>query len=324
MLFNLELLFAVLSAFSVLVSLVFYRRPRDIFLLSVFVVLSVLLSAYQQYAFAEPQFGTIIILTGMLLVFAFLRVRDNRLLLLFLAYLVMFLLATLNTYPYLVAESLLIGIMSGIFLFDKKSTAVDENVEIKRDVVQIFAGILLIAMFYFIQYIYPYPYTFIFLITVFGIGIVKYLETNFGAKRGRKHSTFGKALWQLERKGTSFGRGALWLASGSLLILIFMPSVEYIIVGLAALFIGDSLATILGLKFGKLKLFYNKKKSVVGTAAYFISISLIGYLFIGYYAILLAAAAAIVESLPLPLDDNFDSAVALIIVAYLLLVLQPI
>ena len=109
----------------------------------------------------------------------------------------------------------------------------------------------------------------------------------------------------------------MWLTLGIMLTLSFLSVTDTIVV-VGALFVGDSAATILGIRFGKAKLPYNKKKSYVGALAYFAVTLLIAFPLIGYFALIIALVAAIVESLPVHIDDNFDTAIAIIAVVKVL------
>lgn len=106
-----------------------------------------------------------------------------------------------------------------------------------------------------------------------------------------------------ERDNTRFvGYGSAWLIVGFLLAITFLENMEQTMSIIWILGVGDGLSTIVGIN-GKHKLPYNKKKTIEGSLALFIS-SVLTYFLIGPVAILLAIATTIVESLPIPLDDN--------------------
>ncbi|GAB6065413.1 SEC59/DGK1/VTE5 family protein [Aquifex pyrophilus] len=75
--------------------------------------------------------------------------------------------------------------------------------------------------------------------------------------------------------------------------------------GIVVLAVGDGFSGLIGHYFGKRRLFYNPKKSLEGSLAFFLS-SFIALLFITELekAFLISLVSAFVESLKLPLDDN--------------------
>jgi len=93
-----------------------------------------------------------------------------------------------------------------------------------------------------------------------------------------------------------------------LIPLAFLHSPSEIAAVIFILAIGDGASTIIGMK-GKHKIPYNKEKTFEGTVAFFL-FSLPAYFFIGEAIIPLAIIAAVVESLPLRLDDNLTVPIA--------------
>ena len=200
------------------------------------------------------------------------------------------------------AQAMLLGILAGIRRNVTKNHEKDGKVEIRRDVFQIISGIVFIAAFYYVNISHA---TLIFLIIIMlGISLGNY------AIRFKK-SILSRVLYLFERKEILFGYGALWLALGSLVAISF-ASLPYLLVIFGFLFISDSLASIVGVIFGKPKLPYNEKKSIAGTIAYFLSGFVIAVFFVNpLIAIVLSFIAAIAESFPYHIDDNFDIAVVI-------------
>ncbi len=97
------------------------------------------------------------------------------------------------------------------------------------------------------------------------------------------------------------GWGSACYAAGNLMLLTFLTDTHAIAACMIVLALGDSISTMIG-RHGKVKIPYNKSKTLEGSLAFFIA-SLSAYLFIGPPAILLAAVAAAVESIP-GLEDN--------------------
>lgn len=125
--------------------------------------------------------------------------------------------------------------------------------------------------------------------------------------------------YRFERDATRFpGYGSAWYAIGILIIAVLINDVPRISAGILIFGLGDSFSTMIGINYGKNKLPYNNKKSVQGTIAFFVS-SCVSYIFIGPIAILIAALSAIVESLPVPMDDNLTVPLGIAIMLKLLI-----
>jgi dolichol kinase len=127
---------------------------------------------------------------------------------------------------------------------------------------------------------------------------------------------FEKPLERFERPGVTPGYGAMTLAAGALAILTLISSKEHILASLFILGFGDAGSTIFGTR-SKRKLPYSRNKTFGGTAAFFL-FSLPAVYFAGLPAIIVAAAAAIAESLESHIDDNLIIAVVCVIAFRLL------
>lgn len=118
-----------------------------------------------------------------------------------------------------------------------------------------------------------------------------------------------------EREGVRApGFGSAWYALGILMASVAIADPSMLAAAICVLAFGDSFSTIFG-QGGKWRIPYNPHKTLEGSAAFFIG-SLSAYLFIGPAAIPLAIICAIVESLPLPLDDNITIPAAAILFFY--------
>ncbi len=108
----------------------------------------------------------------------------------------------------------------------------------------------------------------------------------------------------LDRRGYFPYYGAFTFYLGSAITLALFPT-EIAILAIAALAMQDSISTLIGIHFGKHKLFYNKNKSVEGTlagfAAAFLACSLLSNFSTGFVASLIGT---LIESLPVRIDDN--------------------
>lgn len=95
-------------------------------------------------------------------------------------------------------------------------------------------------------------------------------------------------------------------------IIFFSKSVA--IAALLFLTFGDAVATIIGKRFGRIRLFHGK--SLIGFASFFVTSFIIGIILmflpwmqIGFITILVGSlVAAIIEFVPIPLDDNLTVA----------------
>jgi phytol kinase len=112
------------------------------------------------------------------------------------------------------------------------------------------------------------------------------------------------------------GYGSAWYVVGLLLSCLLINDVGYLASAILVFAFGDAASTIFGYN-GKLPLPYNKRKTLEGTSA-FILFSLPCFFFVGWYAVPLALFAALVESLPLGIDDNLSIPLACSIFFYLI------
>jgi len=103
--------------------------------------------------------------------------------------------------------------------------------------------------------------------------------------------------------------GATYLVMGALISVLLFPKM-IAIAALLYVIVGDTFAAVIGLKFGTLKLF---RKSLVGSLSFLVVSVVIAHLLsilppdplpfkVGFVG---AAVAALIEALPLNLDDNF-------------------
>ncbi len=103
------------------------------------------------------------------------------------------------------------------------------------------------------------------------------------------------------------GWGSACYAAGALIAAVFLANPAEIAAVVFILGIGDGVSTLVGLR-GRIRLPYNSKKTLEGSAAMFAA-SLASWAFIGPAAVLLALVAAIAESLPV-VDDNLSIPIA--------------
>ena len=98
----------------------------------------------------------------------------------------------------------------------------------------------------------------------------------------------------------------LYLVIGILTpLLIFAPPISYVAV--TVLVFGDSISTMVGLKLGRHHIPYNKSKSLEGSISGFMVAFIMSSLFISpFFAIIAALSGMIIESLPIPVNDNIS------------------
>ncbi|HLD57438.1 MAG TPA: hypothetical protein VJA47_03975 [archaeon] len=111
-----------------------------------------------------------------------------------------------------------------------------------------------------------------------------------------KKSIFGfrKHFLGLERKGVRPFFGALLFYLGCLITFILFPT-RIAVAACCILAIGDSLSTIIGMKFGKVKI-YNKR-TLEGSLAFFASALLISLVFVDFRLALIGAFAGTLTEL---------------------------
>ncbi|MHB1830441.1 MAG: diacylglycerol/polyprenol kinase family protein [Candidatus Micrarchaeaceae archaeon] len=202
----------------------------------------------------------------------------------------------------LIAQAMLIGILSGITSIKEYKNGIEnKKVEINRDFFHVAAGVLLMSIFYFESI--SIAITLQILMILGGLFVISMTETF-------KTNRLSGSLYRLERNGASLGHGALWLALGSLFAVSFLNTAGILAV-FSALFIGDPIATMIGIHKGKRKLPYNHRKSIAGTLAYFVVTAVVSSVFIGAYGIVVGLVGSIVESMKTRIDDNFSVSVVL-------------
>ncbi|WP_241761871.1 diacylglycerol/polyprenol kinase family protein [Thermoplasma acidophilum] len=183
----------------------------------------------------------------------------------------------------------------------------DRIKEVRRDYVQIAAGIIIIGLLYF------YGVDISRILVTFG-SLLLYAIGNFFS--ARPDLMIGKFLQNLERSHTKLGIGSMWFASGILLAYSMHDGLYLIMLIVFIISIGDSIATIVGVNVKSPKLFINRKKSVAGTLSLFAVSAAFGFLLIGFLGIDYAALGSIVEAVSgYPLDDNMTVPFAISLMA---------
>ncbi|MCL5239195.1 MAG: hypothetical protein M1286_01835 [Candidatus Marsarchaeota archaeon] len=272
------------------------RKNEELVFLAVFMAAGAALALYESADVFLMLLG-ILIFNGMASTY---RTRDNYA---FSALGIIFLLQTFYMISF-AAQAMLLGFLSAAYFFTKHTERANAAVEVRRDVVQLVLGFAFIIAFAF----FPQAFVDLALISfILGASVVG----NFSVRHGERR--ISKMLDSFERHGAVLGQGAMWLAAGALMAIAFLRS-GILVAVLAAIMLGDAAATLVGTRYRR-PLPYNKKKSAYGTLAYFAVAALVAYPFVGYACIAIGLVGALVESLPVHIDDNLDTAVALTVFA---------
>ena len=294
-------------AYVVMITMLVYRlvavrdrkKWKKLTLFSLFIALGVLLFTYEG---ASPIVVVQLIL-GMLIFNGMIPTYGSDINFVYIAFGIVYILVSYVMGLTLIAQAMLLGMLSEVAMMrDLKERIGNRRTEVRRDAVQMAAGAAIILLFYFLNInLASVVLLFIIMAGIFLVNMAK----------ERKSERISKLVYGLERRNTALGLGALWLALGVLIAISFLGK-PYIIVVFAALFIGDSAATIVGVTYSGPKLPYNSHKSIAGSFVYFLATFAISFPIIGWLALPAAALAAFVESLPWKLDDNFAVSLALV------------
>ncbi len=125
-----------------------------------------------------------------------------------------------------------------------------------------------------------------------------------------------KLVERFERPGATPGYGAMTIAAGALGIMTLIAKKESILAALIILGFGDAFSTLLGRR-SRRKLPYSRKKTYGGTLAFFLA-CLPAVYFAGLPALLVAAGAALAESLESDIDDNLTVSIVCVVAFRLL------
>jgi dolichol kinase len=136
---------------------------------------------------------------------------------------------------------------------------------------------------------------------------VVYTISELARIRGINIPILSEITWNAANKTEvyEFAAAPIYFALGISFSLLFLP-VPIGYVAITVLTLGDGGAHILGIKFGKTPLPFNKGKNVEGTIFGFVFAFLGAMLFVSPLIALVAAAVGmLVEGIPSPINDNF-------------------
>ncbi len=302
----------VLPAFALIITaLQAYRRPRQPGAYAFSVVLCllyagvVMVSSQETLAAVIPVMSLAVIAANT--IFSYSNHRADFLAstgIVIAAMLYLFALGT-DLVPFI--EAFAVGSLVALVLkygYYQKANREDKKLEKRRDFFQIIIGMVSILVFVLAK---PYAYILVFLFVMIGYTIAGF---------GTNHRAAG-FLKSMERTGSVFGAGAIYMAVGTLLILGSITDYNYLLLALVALLICDAVATIVGVH-GRHRLPYNKKKTLEGSLAYFAVLSIVGFMLASYYGIIFAAVLALLEGALDTVDDNIAVPLAAIAMYFIL------
>ncbi len=288
-----------IATFILAYRLIKLTKLRELALFSAILVLSIILFQYEGA-------DTALLLSGVVIFSAIISSYGSRKCYLFILIGIVYAGIAYTAGAALMLQSLFLGMLAGSRLAIEKKKKTQGRSEIPRNSVQLLAGVLFIAAFYFLST--PRADALLFWFVIIGSILGNYALS-------RKEGALARFLHGLERSDAFLGSGARWLAIGALVAASFLTR-DAVIAVFSAIFLADSFSTLVGVNFNTPKLPYNKNKSIGGTTAYFVTVLCVSYFFIGPIALPLAALAALFESQPFHIDDNFD--VSLVMVAVFL------
>ena len=149
-----------------------------------------------------------------------------------------------------------------------KFTTIDENtkmdLELRRKLLHSIFGLFLISvLFYFNRIILI---IFLSLLLLFGSAIIVWMQ------QGNRIPIIDWFEETFERKNIRFpGYGAFWYVVGTLLLALSLNNAHEIAAGILTLALGDSAATIFGIR-GTHPLPYNRRKTIEGFLAFLIDL----------------------------------------------------
>lgn len=139
---------------------------------------------------------------------------------------------------------------------------------------------------------------------VFFVVLVANVLTLFQVWKERLWLYYRLVFWLEREKNLSKpGVQALWANLGVFLVFLLFGR-ETAVVSVVVLAVGDAFASIVGMKYGRIRI---GSKSLEGTFAFFLSSFLVLLPLVGLWkALVVAFVCALVEALPMWIDDNLS------------------
>lgn len=163
--------------------------------------------------------------------------------------------------------------------------------------------------FHLLTLIYIYAYWFLpktpvlwcMGVIIFLVAVFEGVRLRFPAVNKKVMATIGSAYRENEKNTVS---GLPWTLSGSFFTMLLFPDKNIVVASLFYLAFGDAAAALVGKRFGKRKIFWDK--TLEGSLACFAVCFFIGIFFFNWQLALAGAlAAAVIELFPWALNDNF-------------------
>ncbi len=171
-----------------------------------------------------------------------------------------------------------------------------EDLETRRKVFHLFALLLWLLPLNYL----PSIITLLVFSLVIGLNLLTVLDV------GKERLTFYyRFVYKLEREKNYSRPGiqALWANLGIFSVFLLFGK-EPAMVSVVVLAVGDAFASVVGMRYGRTRM---GSKSLEGTIAFFLSTFLVLLPFLGLWkAFLICIFSAIVEALPISVDDNFS------------------
>ena len=134
---------------------------------------------------------------------------------------------------------------------------------------------------------------------------VVYMASEWARLNGARFPvlSFVTGLCVRDSERRTFALAPITLVLGCVLPLVLFPPL-IACVAIAILAVADSMATIVGRLYGKIRIPYNHKKSLDGCAAFFITAFICAVIYIPIKsALIVALVSCIIESLPVEFDN---------------------
>ncbi len=290
MIFGFLLYIAILSLFAIRAA--FFNR-RKLYPIAIALLLGVLIA----FIYSMNLRQTATVMFGILLFNLFLskELKEIRILVALIGLLFLFVFYAEG--PVALSVAMMLGLSSELlFGREYENKVSNREIEIRRDFVHLFGGLVLFVVFLTLGY--PLDGYIIQYLFAASLLVVFYAEL-------WRNSRLSMFLYRIEKHKDYVGYGAIWLGIGTLVAYVFMDK-SYFLLALLAIYFADPIATFAGSYKPFARLPHNRRKSVVGSLSYFAVVAIPGFFLIGPLSVVFAAVGALVESLPIEVDDNLS------------------
>ncbi len=204
------------------------------------------------------------------------------------------------------------NLKSGV-LQNEKAKGKDSKIERNRDFFQLATGIVLLLILFFFPVNVSFSLILVILLLLLLLGNTASIGTWTSASR---------FLYKMEREHTTLGIGSIMIAAGTLFAVALISNRQWLLITVFIVLIGDSVSSLVGMRFPVRKLPYSRRKSFGG----FISMLVVTLIFAiivtgGFflYPLLFPVIGTVVESITArPLDDNLTVPFSLVLLNLIL------